>query len=62
MPTLKFQNFYGMDRIISEKVMDKLDIFQYRFGKIEKSGWWDLETKSAHAGNQFTLTYFKEEC
>ena len=32
-----------MERINTEKLMDKLDIFQSRFGKIDKFGWWYLE-------------------
>ena len=42
--------------------MDKLDIFQSRFGKIYQFGWWDLERISADAGTQFTSTEFKDEC
>ena len=42
--------------------MDKLDMFQSRFGKIYQFGWWDLEIISADAGTQFTSTEFKEEC
>ena len=29
---------YGMDKITTEEVMDKLDMFLYRFGKIDESG------------------------
>ena len=42
--------------------MYKLDMFQTRFGKIDKLGWWDLEIISSDAGTKFTLTDFKEEC
>ena len=42
--------------------MDKMDIFQYRFWKIDEFGWCDLERISADEGTQFTSTYFKEEC
>ena len=42
--------------------MDKLDMFQSRFGKIDELGWWDLEIISADADTQFTSTDFKEEC
>ena len=42
--------------------MDKLDMFQSRFGKINQFCWWDLERISADAGTQFTSTEFKEEC
>ena len=41
--------------------MDKLDMFQSRFGKIDQFGWWDLERISADAGTQFTSTDYKEE-
>ena len=34
---------YGMEKITTEEVMDKLDIFQFRFGKMDQFGWWDLE-------------------
>ena len=47
-----------MERITTEKVMDKLDIFQSRFEKIDKLGRWDLETILADAGTQFTSTDF----
>ena len=32
-----------MDNITTEEVMDKLDMFQSIFGKIDQFGWWDLE-------------------
>ena len=56
------QKVYGMEKITTEEVMDKLDMFQYRFGKIEQFGWWDLEMFSADEGTQFTSTEFKDEC
>ena len=31
----KIPKLYGMDRIATEEVMDKLDMFKYRFGKID---------------------------
>ena len=33
---------YGMENITTAEVMDKLDMFQSRFGKIDQFGWWDL--------------------
>ena len=33
---------YGMEKITTEEVMNKLDIFQFRFGKIDEFGWWYL--------------------
>ena len=53
---------YGMENITTEEVMEKLDMFQSRFGKIDQFGWWDLERISADAGTQFTSTQFKDEC
>ena len=51
---------HGMEKIATEEVMDKLDMFQSRFGKIDEFGWWDLERISADAGLQFTSADFKE--
>ena len=50
-----------MENITNAEVMDKLDMFQSRFGKIDQFGWWDLEIISADAVTQFTSTEFKEE-
>ena len=62
----KIPKLYGMDNITTKEVMDKLDMFQSRFGKIEgkidQFGWWDLERIPEDAGTQFTLTEFKYEC
>ena len=30
---------YGMEKITIEEVMDKLDMFHSRFGKIDEFGW-----------------------
>ena len=46
----KIPKLYGMDKIKTEEVMDKLDMYQSRFGKIDQFGWWDLERISADAG------------
>ena len=43
-----------MEKITTEEVMDKPDIFQSRFGKIDGFVWWDLERVSVDAGMQFT--------
>ena len=34
----KIPKMYGMEKITTEEVMDKLDMFQSRFGKINKFG------------------------
>ena len=41
--------------------MDKLDMFQSRFGKIDKFGCWYLDIISVEAGTQFTSTEFKDD-
>ena len=51
-----------MEKITTEEVMDKLDMFQSRFGRIDQFGWWDLERILADACTQFTSTEFKDEC
>ena len=58
----KIPKLYGMENITTEEVMDKLDMFQSRFGKIDQFGWWDLERISADSGTQFNPTKFKDEC
>ena len=51
-----------MEIITTEKVMDKLYMFQSRFDKIYEFNWWDLERISAYAGKWFTSTDFQDEC
>ena len=51
-----------MESITTEEVMDKLDMFQARFGKKDRFGWLDLEIFSADAGTQFASTEFQDEC
>ena len=58
----KIPKLYGMEKITTEKVMDKLDMFQNRLGKIDKFGLWYLERISADAGMQCTSRKFKEKC
>ena len=60
MSTLKFLNFMAWKQNSTEEVMDKLDMFQYRFGKIDRFSWWGLEIIAADVGTKFTSTEFKE--
>ena len=46
----KISKLYGMENITTEEVMDKLDMFQSRFGEIDQFGWWDLERIPADSG------------
>ena len=48
-----------MEKTTTEEVMDKLDMFQSIFGKIDQFGLWDLDIISADAGTHFTATEFK---
>ena len=41
--------------------MDKLDMFQSIFGKVDKFGWWELEIISAYTGTKFIYTESKKE-
>ena len=58
----KIPKLYGMENITTNEVLDKLDMFQSRLGKIDQFGWWDLERISEDAGTQFTSTEIKDEC
>ena len=51
-----------MEKLTTEEVMDKLDMFQSRFERIDEFGWWGLEIISAYLGTQFTSTEFIDEC
>ena len=45
----KIPKLYGMEKITTEEVIDKLDMFQSRFGEIDEFGWWDLKIISAYS-------------
>ena len=51
----KITKLYGLTKFSTEEVMDKLDIFQSRFGKIDKFGWWGLEIILVDVGMQIYL-------
>ena len=40
--------------------MEKLDMFQARFGKVEEFGWWDMERIQTDDVAQFNSKEFKE--
>ena len=50
---------YGMKNITTEEVIETLDIFQARFGKVDEFGWWDIKTTKNEAGTQFTSKEFQ---
>ena len=51
--------FYGMENITTEEVMDKLDIFQDRFGKVDKFSWLCLVKIQTENDTQFTSKKFQ---
>ena len=56
----KIPKLYVIGNITTEEVTDKLDMFQARFGKLDKSGWWDRDIIQTDTGTQFTLKDFQE--
>ena len=56
----KIPKLYGMESITTEEVMDKLDMFQARFGKLDEFGWWDMDRIQTDSGTQFTSKNFQE--
>ena len=51
---------YGMENITTEEVMDKIDMFQEIFEKLDRFGWWDMEIIKTDAVTQFTSKEFQE--
>ena len=39
-----------MENITTELVIDKIDMFQTIFGKVNEFGWWDTERIQTNAG------------
>ena len=51
---------YGMENITTEEVMDRLNMYQAIFGKLDEFGWCDMERIKTDAGTQLTSKYFQE--
>ena len=49
-----------MENITTEEVMDKIDIFQSKFGRVDEFIWWYLDRIQTDAGAQFTSKQFQE--
>ena len=49
-----------MENIATEEVMDKLDMFQAIFVKVDDFFWQDIERIQTDAGTQFTSKEFQE--
>ena len=56
----KFPKLSGMENITTEEVTENLDMFQARFGKVDKFGWWDMERIQTDSGTQFNSKEFQE--
>ena len=50
-----------MENITTGEVMDRLDMFQERFGNVYKFGWWGMERIQTDSGRQFTSKEFQED-
>ena len=48
-----------MENIATKEVMDRLDMFQARFGKVDEFGWWDMERIQTYAVTQFNSKGFQ---
>ena len=57
----KTPKLYGMENTTTEEVMEKLDMFQAIFGKVDEFGRWDMEIIQTDSGTQFTFKYFQED-
>ena len=49
-----------MENITTKEVMEKLDMFQARFGKLDEFCLWDLEIIRTDAGMKFTSKELQE--
>ena len=49
-----------MENITTEGVIDKSDMFQARFRKVDEFSWWDMDRIKTDAGMQFTSKYLQE--
>ena len=57
----KTPKLYGMETTTTEEVMEKPDMFQARFGKVDEFGWWDMDIIQTDASMQFTFKKFQED-
>ena len=55
----RISKLYGMKNIITEEVMDKLDMFKSIFGRVDEFGWWDMERIQTDSSTQFTSKEFQ---
>ena len=51
---------YEKENITAEEGMDKLDMFQARFGKVDEFSWWDMEIIQTENDMQCNSKEFQE--
>ena len=49
-----------MENITTEEVMDRVEMFEERFGKVYEFGWWDMEIIKTDYGKQFIYKEFQK--
>ena len=57
---LMIPKLYGMENITTEEVMDKLDMFQERFVKVDELGWWYIDRIQTDSYMQIAPKEFQE--
>ena len=50
-----------MENITTEEVVEKIDMFQARFGKVYGFGWWYMAKIQTDDDMQFTSKEFQED-
>ena len=56
----KIPKLYGIENMTTEEFMDRLDLFQGIFGKLDEFGWWDMEIIQTDTGMRLTPKEFQE--
>ena len=56
----KIPKLYGTENITTEEVIDKINMFQAIFGKVDEFGWWNMEKIQSDTGTQFTSKDIQE--
>ena len=56
----KLLTLFGMENVTNKDVMDKLDMFQERFEKVDEFVWWYLEWIQTDSGTNFTSKDFQD--
>ena len=49
----RISKLYEIENITTEEVMEKIEKFQERFGKVDEFGLWDIDRIQTYSGMQF---------